>query len=157
MLDRLDRDEPVVLQDAPGMLPVDGRAGVYTALFAGRDVIGIQVAVRRQPEPFTPTEIELARRLAHTASAALAQARLLETPDASGTPSRIWRELQTPLTSILRFAERASDSTLPTTERRTLVGRIAATARDMLRMLERLERGRSTQERDEDRDGSARG
>ena len=153
MLDRLDRDEPVVLQDAPGMLPVDGRAGVYTALFAGRDVIGIQVAIRRQPEPFTPTEIELARRLAHTASAALAQARLIEMPDASGTPSRIWRELQTPLTSIVRFAERASDSTLPTIERRTLVGRIAATARDMLRMLEGLERGRSTEERD----GSARG
>jgi hypothetical protein len=153
MLDRLDRDEPVVLQDAPGMLPVDGRAGVYTALFAGRDVIGIQVAVRLQPEPFTPTEIELARRLAHTASAALAQARLMELPDASGTPARIWRELQTPLTSILHFAERASDSTLPTTERRTLVGRIAATARDVLRMLERLERGRSSDERD----GSARG
>jgi len=69
-------------------------------------------------------------------------------PDASGTPSRIWRELQTPLTSIVRFAERASDSTLPTSERRTLVGRIAATARDVIRMLERLERGRSTDERD---------
>jgi hypothetical protein len=153
MLDRLDRDETVVLQDAPGMLPVDGRAGVYTALSAGRDVIGIQVAVRRQPEPFTPTEIELARRLAHTASAALAQARLFETPDASGTPARIWRELQTPLTSILRFAERAADSTLPTTERRTLVHRIAATTRDVLRMLERLERGRTVDERD----GTTRG
>jgi hypothetical protein len=123
MLDRLDRDEPVVMQDAPGMLPVDGRAGVYTALFAGRDVIGIQVAIRRQPEPFTSTEIELARRLAHTASAALAQAPPRDA-DASGTPAHLARA-QTPLTSILRFAERASDSTLPTTERRTLVNRIA--------------------------------
>jgi len=158
MLDRLDRDEPVVVDEAQGALPVEGRVGLYTALFAGRDVMGIQVAVRRQPRPFSSTDVELARRLAHTASAALAQARLMEAPDTSGTPApalgaRVWHELQTPLSSILRLAERAGDSSLPTGERRALVARIASTARDMLRLLERLEHGRNPR----DREGGARG
>jgi GAF domain-containing protein len=154
MLDRLDRDEPVVVGEAQGvMLPVEGRMGVCTALFAGRDVIGIQVAVRRQARPFSSTDIELARRLAHTASAAIAQARLLETPDAahpqgSLVGSRVWRELQTPLSSILRLAERAGDSSLPVAERRALVVRIASTARDTLHLLERLEHGGTVREND---------
>ena len=89
MLDRLDRDEPVVLQDAPGMLPVDGRAGVYTALFAGRDVIGIQVAVRRQPEPLHPDRDRArAPPRPHRVGGARAGAASSRTPDASGTPRR---------------------------------------------------------------------
>jgi GAF domain-containing protein len=142
LLDRLDRDEPVVLGGGRDVLPVDGAVCVYTALFAGREVAAIQVAVRRRPEPFSPGEIELARRLAHTASAALAQARLLETSEGFRSPDvqpRVWRELQTPLSSILRLAERAADLSLPATERRALLVRIASTARDMIRLLERLE------------------
>jgi GAF domain-containing protein len=110
-------------------------------------VAAIQVAVRRRAEPFSPGEIELARRLAHTASAALAQARLLETSEHYGTPAevapRVWHELQTPLSSILRLAERAADLSLPTAERRALLVRITATTRDMIRLLECLEQGRS--------------
>jgi GAF domain-containing protein len=116
---------------------------VYTAIFAGREVAAIQVAVRRRAEPFSPGEIELARRLAHTASAALAQARLLETSEshrnAADVQPGVWHELQTPLSTILRLAERASDLSLPSGERRVLLVRITSTARDTLRLLERLE------------------
>ena len=150
-LDRLDRDEPVLVDQAHGVLPVEGRTGLYTALFAGREVIGIQVAVRRQAKPFSSTDVEMARRLAHTASAALAQARLLETPDATriartAIAPRVWHELQTPLQSILRLADRANDSTLPSTERRALVARIASSARDLLSLLERLEHSRESRQ-----------
>jgi hypothetical protein len=146
LLDRLDRDVPVVAEASEGVLPVEGRAGIYTALVAGRDLIGIQVAVRRRSDPFSATDVELARRLGHTGSAALAQARLRETQTdgpTRGAPSgaRLWRELQTPLSSILRLAERAGDLSLPTAERRALVARIASTSRDMLRLLENLEGG----------------
>jgi GAF domain-containing protein len=143
LLGRLDRDEPVVMGGGRDVLPVDGAVCIYTALFAGREVAAIQVAVRRRAEPFSPGEIELARRLAHTASAALAQARLLETSEGFRTGTalrpRVWRELQTPLASILRLAERAADLSLPTAERRALLTRIASTARDTIRLLERLE------------------
>jgi signal transduction histidine kinase len=140
MIDRLDRDEPLVVDDDRGILPVDGRVCIYTALMAGRDVVGIQVAVRRRPQAFSTTDVEIARRLAHTASAAFAQAERFEThrPGAD-VGGRVWHELQTPLTSILRFSEHAADLSLPTAERRALLTRIASTARDMLRMLERLE------------------
>ena len=151
MLDRLDRDEPFVVGEAQGvLLPVEGCTGVCTALFAGRDVIGIQVAVRRQARPFSSADIELARRLAHTASAAIAQARLLEAPDhpRAVVATRVWRELQTPLSSILRLAERAGDSSLPASERRALIVRITSTARDTLHLLERLEHGGTAREND---------
>jgi len=154
LLDRLDRDEGVVLTDSTGVLPVEGRTGIYTPLVAGRDLIGIQVAVRRRDEAFSPTEVELARRLAHTASAALAQARLREAPSLGGGTAfgaRVWRELQTPLSSILRLAERAGDLSLPSAERRALALRIASVSRDVLRLLERLDDG------DQNRsDGAAR-
>jgi hypothetical protein len=147
MLDRLDRDEPVLVDAAHGVLPVDGRAGVYTALFAGRDVIGIQVAVRRDAGRFSSAQVELARRLAHTASAALAQTRLLEAPTLrrAAAPAlgggRFWRDLQTPVASILRLAERAGDTSVPTAERRALAQRIASSTRDLLQLLSRLEHG----------------
>jgi GAF domain-containing protein len=143
MIDRLDRDEPVVASDDRDVLPVDGRECIYTALMTGRNVVGIQVAVRRRAQSFSPTDVEVARRLAHAASSALAQARLLETRSATRGPEvgdRVWHELQTPLASILRLSEHAADLSLPAAERRAVLTRIAATARDMLRMLERLER-----------------
>jgi len=155
LLDRLDRDEGVVLTDSTGVLPVEGRAGIYTPLVAGRDLIGIQVAVRRRDEAFSPTEVELARRLARTASAALAQVRLREAPFCGGGTAfgaRVWRELQTPLSSILRLAERAGDLSLPSSERRALALRIASVSRDVLRFLEHLDDG----DRVRPSDGAAR-
>jgi hypothetical protein len=143
VIDRLGKDEPVVVTGERDLLPVDGAVCVYTALMAGHDVTGIQVAVRRALRPFKSADVELARRLAHTASAALAQARLLDTgarrAGAAGVGGRVWHELQTPLSSILRLAEHAGDVSLPPAERRALAMRIASTARDVLRMLERLE------------------
>jgi hypothetical protein len=146
LLARLDREEPVVLGGEHDVLPVDGAVCVYTALFAGRDVVAIHVAVRRRARPFAPGEIELARRLAHTASAALGHARLLEPAGAArpaGVAPRVWRDLQTPVSSIVRLAERAID-TGPPAERRLLLARIASTARDVLLLLERLEQTEST-------------
>lgn len=154
-LDRLDRDEVVVLTDDTGVLPVDGRTGIYTPLGTGDEVIGIQVAVRRRPEAFSPTDVELARRLAHTASTALAQARLRESPPhgrGMRFGARVWHELQTPLSSILRLAERAGDLSLPSNDRRALALRIASVSRDVLRLLERLD----DEDRDVPPDGAAR-
>jgi hypothetical protein len=153
VLDRLDRDEPVLVDDAHGVLPVNGRLCLYTGLFAGREVIGIQVAVRREARRFSPSEIELARRLAHTASAALAQARLMEAPNvrrgtAAGPGGRQWRELQLPLASILRLADRAGDDSVPAAERRALAQRIASTARDLLQLLDRIGHGSDLPDRD---------
>jgi GAF domain-containing protein len=149
MIDRLGRDQPLVIAGERDMLPVDGTVCIYTALMAGRDVAGIQVAVRREARPFTSSDVELARRLTHTASAALAQARNAEawTVEANARDlsqpdvgERVWVELQTPLASILRLAEHAADLSLPAAERRALLMRIASTTRDMLHMLERLDR-----------------
>jgi hypothetical protein len=146
MIDRLGRDQPVVIAGERDMLPVDGTVCIYTALMAGRDVAGIQVAVRREARPFAPSDVELARRLTHTASAALAEARLAEArePRDGARPSelgeRVWQELQTPLGSILRLAEHAADLSLPAVERRALLIRVASTTRDVLHMLERLDR-----------------
>ncbi len=144
MIDRLARDQPLVVDGERDLLPVDGMVCVYTALMAGRDVAGIQVAVRRAARPFTPSDVELARRLTHTASAALAEARSVEARD-RGIPQpvvgeRVWRELQTPIGSMLRLAEHAADPNVPTAERRALATRIASTARDVLQMLEQLDR-----------------
>ncbi len=146
VIDRLDRDEPVTTSGERNLLPVDGTVCIYTALMAGREVAGIQVGVRREARAFGANDVELARRLAHAASAALLQVRLFESRDAdrlAGSPvgARVWHELQTPLASILRLTEHAGDVSLPVAERRALLMRIASTARDMQRMLERLEAG----------------
>jgi hypothetical protein len=145
LIDRLGRDQPVVIAGQPDMLPVDGTVCIYTALMAGRDVAGIQVAVRRESRPFTPSDVELARRLTHTASAALAEARSAEARQAGlGSQldfgERMWVDLQTPLGSILRLAEHAADLSLPAAERRALLTRIASTTRDLLHVIERHDR-----------------
>ena len=145
LIDRLGRDQPVVIAGQPDMLPVDGTVCIYTALMAGRDVTGIQVAVRREARPFTSSDVELARRLTHTASAALAEARSAEARQTRGTSisdlgARMWVDLQTPLGSILRLTEHAADMSLPPAERRALLTRIASTTRELLQVLERLDR-----------------
>jgi hypothetical protein len=145
MIDRLGRDQPVVVSGEREMLPVDGTVCIYTALMTGRDVAGIQVAVRHEHRPFTSNDVELARRLTHTASAALAEARSAEARQARpgmhlDFGERMWVDLQTPLGSILRLAEHAADLSLPAAERRALLTRIASTTRDLLQVIERLDR-----------------
>lgn len=142
----LDRPtEPLVLCDRD-LEPAAGGTAIHTGLVEGSEVVGIQVAVRRETRPFSATEVELARRLAATASTALAQVRLREARDAaraagSALATRVWRELRTPLGSIVRLSEQAQDPSVPASERHALVERIAGTARDVLHRLEHLERG----------------
>jgi signal transduction histidine kinase/CheY-like chemotaxis protein len=133
------------------------RAGMQLciALRCGTDLIGIQVASRRDSvAPFGATDCRVGRGIAQLASLALEHARVRQELEQSNRlksdfVATMSHELRTPLNIILGYSDllREDEFGALVGEQREIVRRIESSARDLLEMvnatldLSRLERG----------------
>lgn len=147
--------ESPLLTLAPSASAADLRRVLYVALGRGEDYVGIHTVSRAGREPFSAEEESLMRGLAHIATMALTNARLvekLEKADRIKTEflSTMSHELRTPLAAVLGYAECLEDADAGQEERRVWLDRIQACGRDLLDLIEstldvgRLDTGAAT-------------
>jgi signal transduction histidine kinase/FixJ family two-component response regulator len=159
LLERLRDDDVAEVHTIPTeALSVDTPPDMVlcTALRKGDDVIGIQVAVRRQRStPFDETQREIARGVAQIASLALDHARVVEELErASRVKSEfvatISHELRTPLNVVMGYSDLLIEGAFGAlnAEQLDALRRIGERARGLLELinatldLSRLEAGR---------------
>jgi signal transduction histidine kinase len=129
------------------------RHALCLAMRCGGEMVGILAFARREAEPFTAEDRELARGLADQSALALRTARLVADLGRANQlksqfVSTMSHELRTPLTVILGFADMARDRGLGADERDECLGRIEAAGHDLLGLIEatleigRMEAGR---------------
>jgi PAS domain S-box-containing protein len=163
LMTRLERDEVVQVGQPSGSHAIAKLVGqfgltrsMYTALRRGNEVIGYHAArYRGRQEPFTPQQERLARGIAHLASPALENARLVEELErASRLKSEfvatMSHELRTPLNVIVGYNDLLRDEVFGplTPEQRDTLKRVEKSSHELLELINatldvsRLEAGR---------------
>ncbi len=150
MLARLQRDEIVETRGpAAEFLPTEWRPYLGSAmqvvvpLWRGKESIGIQIASWREPVELTSVQRRVASGIAHLASMALANARLVEELESanrlkSDFVASMSHELRTPLNLIIGYndllLEEAFGSVTPT--QRDTLRRMSKSSRELLDLIE---------------------
>ncbi len=156
LLAHLDREDVVQVAARAGLpVPEGALVTLHGALRHGDELIGIHSAACRSRDGFDPRQERMMGGITQLASLALANARLIEQLEhasrlKSEFVSTMSHELRTPLNVILGYADMLEDAEFDATEREDLLGRIKASGRELLELIEStLEIGRMEAGRDD--------